>query len=114
MHTNSPYTLIFFSCILYWHHIILFNITKINFLGEPKTSTDTPKWTDNIPDNNANNNNVYSTIGGVKSLYVLLVSVTAVIGAIVLLIFFTVCIYSKRLSSHSNSPGKLFFFRKNF
>jgi len=72
--------------------------------GEPKTSTDTPKWTNNIPDNVANNNNAYSTIGGVKSLYVLLGAVAAVIGATVLLIFFTVCIYSKRMSSHSNSP----------
>jgi len=97
---------------LYYLHNIY--IAKINFLGEPKTSTDNPKWTDNIPDNAANNNNVYSTIGGVKSLYVLLGAVAAVIGAIVLLLFFTICIYNKRLSSHSNSPGTLLFFCKNF
>jgi len=92
---------------------MLINIAKQFFLGEPKTSTDTPKWTDNVPDNVANNNNVYSTIGGVKSLYVLLGAVATVIGAIALLIFFTVCMYSKRMSSHSNSPGKLLFIIKS-
>lgn len=45
-------------------------------------------------------------IGGVRSLYILLGAVAAVIGAIVLLIFFTVCMYSKRSSVHSNTPGK--------
>lgn len=55
--------------------------------------------------NSGTNNKTYSTIGGVRSLYVLLGTVTAIIGAIVLLIFFTVCVYSKRSSTHSNSPG---------
>ncbi|XP_050421794.1 interference hedgehog-like [Adelges cooleyi] len=72
-------------------------------LGESKSITDTPKWTDNTVDNN-NNSNSHSTINGVRSLYVLLGAVASVIGAIVLLIFFTVCIYSKRSSAHSHSP----------
>lgn len=71
--------------------------------GELKTSTDTPKRTDSTADNGTNNS-TSSTIGGVKSLYVLLGAVIAVIAATILLIFFTICMYSRRSLTHSNSP----------
>lgn len=91
------------AMLIYYIDIILLLIT---FSGEPKTSTDTPKWTDNSVDSGTNNNNAYSTIGGMRSLYVLVGAVISIVGAIVLLIFVTICIYSKRSSAHSTSPGK--------
>lgn len=76
------------------------------FLGEPKTSTEAPNWTDNAVDSGSSKDNAFSTIGGVRSLYVLLCSIAALIGAIILLILFTVYMYSKRSLACSSSPGK--------
>lgn len=96
-----------FIITIYSFFLILWSFIQLLFLGEPKTSTDTPKWVDHSADSGTYNNNGDSTIGGVRSLYILLGAVAAVIGAIVLLIFFTVCMYSKRSSAHSNTPGKI-------
>lgn len=82
------------------------------FSGEPKSSTDSPKWTDNTVDSGTNNNNSYSKIGGVRSLYALLGGAAAIIGIIVLLILFMVYTYSRRSLRNLNSPGNLFLLCK--
>lgn len=94
----------FLTCF-YNIHIVNSKIKIKHFSGEPKTSTDTPKRTATA-DNGTNNNNAHSSIGGVRSLYVLLGTIAAIIGVSALLIFFSVCLYSRRSSTHSNSQGK--------
>ncbi|XP_050539272.1 interference hedgehog-like [Daktulosphaira vitifoliae] len=70
--------------------------------GELKSITDNPKWIDNTIENN----NINSTINGMKSLYVLLGAIALVVGAILLLIFFLVFMYSRRVSSQTTELNK--------
>lgn len=96
----------------------IFEELRINeiffFSGEPKSNTDTPKWTDNTIDSGTNNNNSYSKIGGVRSLYAFLGAAAALIGIIVLLVLFMVYMYSRRSLRNSNAPGILYYFYNLF
>lgn len=87
-------------------------LMQFSFSGEPKSSTDSPKWTENTVDSGTNNNSSYSKIGGIRSLYALLGAAAAIIGTIVLLILFMVYMYSRRSLRNSNTPGNLFLFLK--